>query len=72
MATAAVPAHQSPKRTEPDDPASIPKDFGYLPIPKRLRYDPDKPFYFGMMLNISFGVGATFSEFSSYIPRVLS
>ncbi|KAG2139610.1 major facilitator superfamily domain-containing protein [Suillus bovinus] len=35
------------------------KDFGCLPIPRRLRYDPDKPFYFGMLLNVSFGIGST-------------
>ncbi|OJA21284.1 hypothetical protein AZE42_08122 [Rhizopogon vesiculosus] len=35
-------------------------DFGYLPIPRRLRYDPDKPFHFGMLLNVSFGIGSTF------------
>jgi hypothetical protein len=38
------------------------KDFRYLPIPRRLRYDPDKPFYFGMPLNVSFAVGSTFGE----------
>ena len=38
------------------------KDFLCLPIPRRLRYDPDKPFYFGMLLNVSFGIGSTFGE----------
>ncbi|KAG2124590.1 major facilitator superfamily domain-containing protein [Suillus clintonianus] len=32
------------------------KDFRYLPIPRRLRYDLDKPFHFGMLLNVSFGI----------------
>lgn len=36
-------------------------DFGILPIPKRLRYDPDKPFHFGLVLNASFGFASTFS-----------
>ena len=36
-------------------------DFGILPIPKRLRYDPDKPFHFGLLLNASFGFACTFS-----------
>ena len=36
-------------------------DFGILPIPKRLRYDPDKPFHFGLVLNASFGFISTFS-----------
>ncbi|KAG1771881.1 major facilitator superfamily domain-containing protein [Suillus placidus] len=35
------------------------KDFRCLPIPSRLRYSPDKPFHFGMLLNVSFGIGAT-------------
>ena len=35
-------------------------DFGILPIPKRLRYDPDKPFHFGLLLNLSFGFACTF------------
>ncbi|KAF8838914.1 MFS general substrate transporter [Paxillus ammoniavirescens] len=34
-------------------------DFGFLPIPKRLRYDPDKPFHFGMLLNTFFGISST-------------
>jgi hypothetical protein len=38
------------------------KDFRCLPIPRRLRYDPDKPFYFGMPLNVSFAIGSTFGE----------
>lgn len=35
-------------------------DFGFLPIPKRLRYDPHKAFHFGLWLNIAFGVASTF------------
>lgn len=38
------------------------KDFGFLPIPRRLRYNPERPFQFGVLLNISFGLGSTFSE----------
>ncbi|KAF9219144.1 MFS general substrate transporter [Gyrodon lividus] len=34
-------------------------DFGFLPIPKRLRYDPEKPFHFGILLNTSFGISST-------------
>jgi hypothetical protein len=37
------------------------KDFGLIPIPKRLRYNPDKPFHFGILLNASFGFACTFS-----------
>ena len=35
-------------------------NFGILPIPKRLRYDPDKPFHSGFLLNVSFGFASTF------------
>ena len=37
-------------------------DFGFLHIPERLRYHPDRPFYFGLLLNIFFGIASTFSE----------
>ncbi|KAG6826980.1 hypothetical protein H0H92_013685 [Tricholoma furcatifolium] len=36
-------------------------DFGFLPIPRRLRYDPEKPFQFGLLLNIVFGLSSTFT-----------
>lgn len=39
-------------------------DFGFLPIPKRLRYDPEKPFYFGTFLNVFFGICTTLGEFN--------
>ncbi|KAH7927665.1 MFS general substrate transporter [Leucogyrophana mollusca] len=35
------------------------KDFGFIVIPRRLRYNPEKPFHFGMLLNVSFGIGST-------------
>ena len=38
------------------------KDFGFIPIPRHLRYDLKKPFYFGLSLNIGFGFASTFSE----------
>ncbi|KAI9464374.1 hypothetical protein HD554DRAFT_2040765 [Boletus coccyginus] len=37
-------------------------DFRILPIPKRLRYDPDKPCHFGLLLNVSFGFAFEFSK----------
>jgi len=37
------------------------KDFGLIPIPKRLQYNPSKPFHFGILLNASFGFASTFS-----------
>ncbi|KAF9047828.1 major facilitator superfamily domain-containing protein [Panaeolus papilionaceus] len=36
------------------------KDFGIIPIPRRLRYDPNKPPHFGLLLNIAFGFASTF------------
>lgn len=40
------------------------KDFGFLPIPRGLRHDPGKPFKFTTLLNITFGFGSTFSEWT--------
>ena len=40
----------------------IPEDFGFIPVPRHLRYDPTKPFHFGLSLNIAFGLASTFSE----------
>lgn len=37
------------------------KDFGFLPIPKRLQYDPTRGFTFTTSLNITFGFASTFS-----------
>ncbi|EIW81521.1 MFS general substrate transporter [Coniophora puteana RWD-64-598 SS2] len=34
-------------------------DMWIVPIPKRLQYDPEKPFYFGLFLNVFFGVAST-------------
>lgn len=38
------------------------KEFGFLPVPSWLRYNPEKPFHFGLGMNIAFGLGATFSK----------
>ncbi|KAG6826617.1 hypothetical protein H0H92_015129 [Tricholoma furcatifolium] len=35
-------------------------DFGFPPTPRRLRYNPDKPFRFGPLLYIAFGFSSTF------------
>lgn len=37
-------------------------DFGFIPIPKSLRYNPDKPFHFGLLMNAAFGFASTFGE----------
>lgn len=41
-----------------DDVATL--DFGFLPIPSRLRYDPTRPVRVGLLLNITFAVSSTF------------
>lgn len=48
---------------EPHASPLIAKDFGFLPIPKRLRYDPHAPFRFGLFLKISFAITSAFSTF---------
>ena len=46
----------------------LPKDFGFIPVPRHLRYDPTKPFHFGLLLNIAFGFACTFSECFNLSP----
>ena len=38
------------------------KDFGLLPIPKHVRYNPERPFHFGLLMNVIFGIASTFSR----------
>ena len=49
----------------------LPKDFGLIPVPRHLRYDPTKPFHFGLLLNIAFGFVTTFGECFK-LPLLLS
>lgn len=37
------------------------RDFGIFPIPEHLQHRLDRPFHFGLTLNIAFGVFSTFS-----------
>jgi hypothetical protein len=54
--TKAGPPTPAPLAGNIDSDRDVPStDFGILPIPKRLRYDPDKPFHFGLLLNVLFG-----------------
>ncbi|KAJ7914289.1 major facilitator superfamily domain-containing protein [Mycena leptocephala] len=46
-------------------------DFGFLPIPRRLRYDPEKPFRFGLVLNVLFGFASTFTVANLYYCQPL-
>lgn len=48
-------------------------DFWFLPIPKRLRYEPHRTVHFGLLLNSIFGFASTFSTFSALVsPENLS
>ena len=60
-ATSDKPVKQSQSKNV-DFKILLPKDFGLLPVPRRLQYDPAKPFHFGLLLNIAFGLASTFGE----------
>ncbi|KAK7001805.1 putative transporter YgaY [Favolaschia claudopus] len=44
---------------------------GFVPIPRRLRYDPQKPFHFGIVLNVLFGFASTFIVANLYYCQPL-
>ncbi|KAJ7258787.1 major facilitator superfamily domain-containing protein [Mycena haematopus] len=46
-------------------------DFGFLPIPQRLQYNPEKPFKFGLLLNMLFGFASTFMVANLYYCQPL-
>ena len=43
-------------------------DFVFLPIPKRLRYCPERHVHFGLLLNTVFGLASTFGMASLASP----
>ncbi|KAI0747488.1 MFS general substrate transporter [Fomes fomentarius] len=47
------------------------KDFGFIPIPRRVRYDPQSPAHFGLLMNIMFGVASTFIVANLYYCQPL-
>ncbi|TCD60323.1 hypothetical protein EIP91_010347 [Steccherinum ochraceum] len=47
------------------------RDFGFLPIPKRLQHDPNRPFKWTLTLNIVFGVASTFFAANLYYCQPL-
>ena len=55
-------ASQEKVKATPSVPS---RDFGFLPIPNRVRYDPDHPAHFGLLMNVIFGIASTFS--TSYL-----
>ncbi|CAA7266066.1 unnamed protein product [Cyclocybe aegerita] len=46
-------------------------DFGFIPIPRHLRYDPEKPPHFGILLNVTFGFASTFIVSNLYYCQPL-
>jgi hypothetical protein len=44
-----------------DTKSKRPTNFGIVPLPKRLVYDPERPAHFGLLLNVVFGLSSTFS-----------
>nr|VWP02198.1 Nucleosome assembly protein 1 [Ganoderma boninense] len=69
VSTRAVPGPSVEK--DVDVRAETRKDFGFLPIPKRVRYDPDRPFHFGLLMNVIFGVASTFTVSNLYYCQPL-
>ncbi|OJT11966.1 hypothetical protein TRAPUB_11488 [Trametes pubescens] len=68
--TETLPSPTPAPGTEPQkDPSSNfavvggTKDFGFLPIPKSLQYDPQHPAHFGLAMNVTFGLASTFSAY---------
>ncbi|KAA1476123.1 MFS general substrate transporter [Dentipellis sp. KUC8613] len=47
------------------------RDFGIIPIPRRVRYDPNVPPEFGIWLSVLFGVTCTFSVANLYYCQPL-
>ncbi|RPD56697.1 MFS general substrate transporter, partial [Lentinus tigrinus ALCF2SS1-7] len=47
------------------------KDFGFLPIPRRIRHDPDNPTTFGLGMNVIFGVASAFFVANMYYSHPL-
>lgn len=66
-------AVQAPRSATPEvaQDDTISKDFGFLPIPRRLRYDPEHPAHFGLLLNATFGIASTFVVANLYYCQPL-
>ncbi|KAI0292663.1 major facilitator superfamily domain-containing protein [Multifurca ochricompacta] len=47
------------------------RNFGILPIPRRLRYDSEHPAHFGLLLNVVFGLSSTFIVANLYYCQPL-
>ncbi|KAI0336830.1 MFS general substrate transporter [Cubamyces sp. BRFM 1775] len=71
----AVPVEKVQKDESPQAQALAPrksrKDFGFLPIPSRLQYDPEHPAHFGLAMNVTFGLASTFIVANLYYCQPL-
>ncbi|KAI0775578.1 MFS general substrate transporter [Trametes elegans] len=47
------------------------RDFGFLPIPRALQYDPEYPAHFGLAMNATFGIASTFIVANLYYCQPL-
>ncbi|KAI8969423.1 major facilitator superfamily domain-containing protein [Trametes punicea] len=47
------------------------RDFGFIPIPRRLQYDPEHPAHFGLAMNVTFGIASTFVVANLYYCQPL-
>lgn len=63
-----VDTKEQSQSNDPDFKLFLQKDFGFIPVPRHLQYDPTKPFHFGLLLNISFGIASTFSGYFDFPP----
>ncbi|KAJ7046397.1 major facilitator superfamily domain-containing protein [Mycena alexandri] len=67
--TSQLPASNARPEEEHENPMT--HDLGFVPIPRRLRYDPQKPFHFGIVLNVLFGFASTFIVANLYYCQPL-
>ncbi|KAF7318469.1 MFS general substrate transporter [Mycena chlorophos] len=65
------PSVDSAKDDVEQPPLILKYDFGFVPIPRRLRHDPRRPFHFGWVLNVLFGFAATFIVANLYYCQPL-
>ena len=48
----------------------VARDLGFLPVPRRLRYDPERPAHYGLALNAAFCFASTFGMLSIRTTRL--
>ncbi|KAI0691251.1 major facilitator superfamily domain-containing protein [Cerioporus squamosus] len=66
-----VPGSRRQSATKEDVSVVWSKDFGFLPVPSRVRYDPDHPAHFGLLMNVIFGIASTFIVANLYYCQPL-